>query len=150
MVRTIRLRDRTFPNQRVEKLKQGIDHGKYLASADVTLHCGGTGKSLKVHKIVLASISERLKNYLVEHEKEGNFCSCFNPSHKKKGKEAISNDGIHLILDHMEWDVLKAIIDFAYSGETKVSASIVDRVCEAAHRLQIKYLKDSFVKMDRK
>ena len=50
----------------------------------------------------------------------------------------------------MEWEVLKVIIDFAYSGETRVAASIVDRVCEAAHRLQIKYLKDSFVKMDRK
>ena len=119
MVRTIRLRDRTFPNQRVEKLKQGIDHGKYLASADVTLHCGGTGKSLKAHKIVLASISERLKNYLVEHEKEGNCCSCFNPSHKKKGKEAKVVDPdlfLQMVMIHHNFDTMQAYLCYAKVG----------------------------------
>ena len=60
------------------------------------------------------------------------------------------DDGIHIILDNIESDVLQIILDFAYSGETRVAAAIVDRICEASHRLQIKYLMDSFVKMNRK
>ena len=135
MVKTIKLRDRTFPGQRLEKLKYRLSHGNALPNADVTLHCGITGKSLKAHKLVLASISERLRSYLAEYEKEGN---------------GMDDSGIHLIIDDIEWDVLKIIIDFAYTGETKVATSIVDCICEAAHRLEIKYLKDSFVKMNRK
>ena len=149
MVRTIKLRDRTFPGQRVEKLRTGLNFKNDLTTTDVTLHCGATGKSIKAHSLVLASISDVLRDYLFEYEKEGNVCSCFNPM-KKKGKENVSDNGIHIILEDMEWEVLKIIIDFAYSGETRVAASIVDRICEASHRLQIKYLKDSFVKMNRK
>ena len=150
MVKIIKLRDQTFPNQRLAKLKLGLNYGKDLATADVTLHCGTTWRSFKAHKIVLAAISERLRDYLVQHEREGDGCCCFNPNVISTGKGTPSDEGVHLIIEHMDWEVLKIIIDFAYSGETRVAASIVDRVCEAAHRLQIKYLRDSFVKMDRK
>ena len=148
MVKSIKLRDRTFPGQRVEKLKSvaklGLKlganyaiYGKGLAIPDVTLHCGTSRRTIKVHKLVLASISNVLKSYLVENEKESNGCE-------------VEDGGIHIILDDMEFDVLRVIMDFAYSGETRVAAAIVDRIYEASHRLQIKYLKDSFVKMNRK
>ena len=148
MVKSIKLRDRTFPGQRVEKLKSVVNsslksrvkincYGNELATPDVILHCGTPGKTFRAHKLVLASISNVLKSYLVEHEKESNSCE-------------VEDGGIHIILDDMEFDVLKVIMDFAYSGETRVAAAIVDRICEASHRLQIKYLKDSFVKMNRK
>ena len=146
MVKTIKLRDNCYPGQRVEKLKSvvgcklkpGIEsygnqcYGKELATPDVTLHCGTSGKTIKAHKLVLASISDFMKLCLIENEKQE------------------EDSGIHIILDDMEYEVLKIIIDFAYSGETRVKTTIVDRICEASHRLQIKYLKDSFVKMNRK
>ena len=143
MVKTIKLRDNCYPGQRVEKLKSlanrnlkhGADdqsYGKELATPDVTLHCGTSGKTIKAHKLILASISDFMKLCLIENEKHG------------------EDSGIHIILDDMEYEVLKIIIDFAYSGETRVKTTIVDRICEASHRLQIKYLKDSFVKMNRK
>ena len=150
MVKIIKLRDQTFPNQRVAKLKLGRNQAKQLPAADVTLHCGITGRTFKAHKIVLAAISERLRDYLVQHEREGDACCCFSASVPNKCKQTPSDEGVHLIIDHMDWEVLRIIIDFAYSGEARVAASIVDRVCEAAHRLQIKYLRDSFVKMGRK
>ena len=142
MVNAVKLRDRTYPGQRIEKLntvmqlsqESGLDnrsYGKELTDPDVTLHCGTTGKIIRVHKIVLASISDVLKKYLVEHDGE-------------------EDNGIHIILDDMEFEVLRIIMDFAYSGETRVRTNIVDLICEASHRLQIKYLKDSFVKMNRK
>ena len=143
MVKTIKLRDNCYPGQRVEKLKslrncnlkRGTNdqcYGKELATPDVTLHCGTSGKKIKAHKLVLASISDFMKLCLIENEKQE------------------EDSGIHIILDDMEYEVLKIIIDFAYSGETRVKTTIVDRICEASHRLQIKYLKDSFVKMNRK
>ena len=39
------------------------------------------------------------------------------------------------------------IIEFAYVGEVKIAKNLVTSVCDAAHRLQIKFLKDSFVKV---
>lgn len=143
MVKTIKLRDNCYPGQRVETLKSAVScnlkpegddqsYGKELASTDVTLHCGTSGKTIRAHKLVLASISDFMKLCLIENEKQE------------------EDSGIHIILDDMEYEVLKIIIDFAYSGETRVKTTIVDRICEASHRLQIKYLKDSFVKMNRK
>merc|ERR1712029_773558 len=105
-------------------------YGKELSNPDVVLHCKDH-KLIRAHKLVLASISDVLKIYLVEHDGE-------------------EDSVIHIILDDMEFEVLKIIMDFAYSGETRVKTTIVDRICEASHRLQIKYLKDSFVKMNRK
>ena len=90
MVKTIKLRDSTFPGQRLEKLKYGPNYRNDPATTDVTLHCGATGKSIKAHSLVLASISDVLRDYLFEYEKEGNVCSCFNPM-KKKGKENVSD-----------------------------------------------------------
>ena len=118
MVKTIKLRDSTFPGQRLEKLKSGLNYRHDPATADVTLHCGATGKSIKAHTLVLASISDVLRDYLFEYEKEGNVCSCFNPT-KKKGKESVSDHGIHIILEDMEWDVLKIIIDLTIFEDGK-------------------------------
>ena len=141
MVKIVKLRDSTYPTQRVDRLSCGMKcsqksggndriYGKELSNPDVVLHCKDH-KLIRAHKLVLASISDVLKIYLVENDKE--------------------EDGdIHIILDDMDFEVLKIIMDFAYSGETRVKTTIVDRICEASHRLQIKYLKDSFVKMNRK
>ena len=141
MVKVVKLRDSTYPGQRVDRLSCGMkcsqksggndrSYGKELSNPDVVLHCKDH-KLIRAHKLVLASISDVLKVYLVEHDGE-------------------EDSVIHIILDDMEFEVLKIIMDFAYSGETRVKTTIVDRICEASHRLQIKYLKDSFVKMNRK
>ena len=141
MVKIVKLRDSTYPCQRVDRLSCGMrcsqksggndrSYGNELSNPDVVLHCKDH-KLIRAHKLVLASISDVLKVYLVEHDGE-------------------EDSVIHIILEDMEFEVLKIIMDFAYSGETRVKTTIVDRICEASHRLQIKYLKDSFVKMNRK
>ncbi len=123
--------------------------GDSLASrkyADVVLHCapvdpapepkGKAGKpklpapnsypTLRVHRAVLASISDFLSRLLAPFPLE---------------------EDVHLTLDATPSEVLERIVEFAYAGEVKIAKPLVSTVCDAAHRMQIKFLKDSFVKI---
>ena len=71
MVKIVKLRDSTYPGQRVERLSCGMkcsqksggndrSYGKELSNPDVVLHCKDH-KLIRAHKLVLASISDVLK-----------------------------------------------------------------------------------------
>ena len=111
--------------------------------ADVILHCvpaipavgGGADKNavkyptMRVHRPVLAAISDYFRVLLAPHPIE---------------------EDVHVTLDGTPVQVAKVICEFAYRGEVKIAKGIVKDVCDAAERLQIKFLKDSFVKISDK
>ncbi len=110
---------------------------KSRAYADVVLHCApadpvivgksaGSFPTLRVHRAVLASVSDHLAQLLAPHPLE---------------------EDVHITLDATPTEALQRIIDFAYAGEVRIAKPLVATVCDAAHRLQIKFLKDSFVKI---
>ncbi len=82
--------------------------------------------TLRVHRAVLASISDFLAGLLAPFPLE---------------------EDVHLTLDATPLQVAEKIVEFAYGGEVKIAKPLVSTVCDAAHRLQIKFLKDSFVKI---
>ena len=101
--------------------------------SDVVLHLDdGSGRQFRTHRVVLASVSEFLASLLTQH-----------PSYQ-------SEDEVHLTLAEMDYDSVKIILDFAYDGEAKIPRSHVETVCEVANQLRVKFLKDSFVKVNQK
>ena len=61
-----------------------------------------------------------------------------------------TEDEVHLTLSEMDYDSVKIILDFAYGGEAKIPRTNVETVCEVANELRVKYLKDSFIKVNQK
>ncbi len=111
------------------------------AFADVVIHCAPVdpvgdkdkGKprsraypTVRVHRAVLASISDFLSGVLATFPLE---------------------EDVHMTLDATPLQVVERIVEFAYGGEVKIAKPLVSTVCDAAHRLQVKFLKDSFVKI---
>ena len=109
--------------------------------ADVILRCANAGSvtaktgkapkktsypTLRVHRAVLASMSDFLATLIKEFPVE---------------------EDVHITLDETAFEVAKRIVEFTYAGEVKIAKTLVTSVCDAAHRLQIKFLKDSFVKV---
>ena len=120
----------------IDAFKPDREFVKALGTPDVTLHCGISGKSIQAHRLVLASISDRIRGYLADHDTITSLSS-------------VDSTGVHLILAEMEFEVLRHILEFAYNGEARIPSFYADDICEVAHRLQIKYIKDSFVKINR-
>ena len=85
--------------------------------------------TLRVHRPVLAAISDYFGALLAPHPIE---------------------EDVHVTLDGTPVQVARVICEFAYRGEVKIAKGIVKDVCDAAERLQIKFLKDSFVKISDK
>ncbi len=109
--------------------------------ADVVLHCAPADPApekpksrsartayptLRVHRAVLGAISDFLAALLAPLPLE---------------------EDIHLTLDATPLQVAEKIVEFAYAGEVRIAKPLVSTVCDAAHRLQVKFLKDSFVKI---
>lgn len=102
--------------------------------SDVVLHVGdGSGRQLKTHRVVLASISDFLSSLLTRHSSFG-----------------AEEEVVHLTLAEMDFESVKIILGFAYDGEAKIPRTSVEAVCEVANELRVKYLKDSFVKVNQK
>ena len=96
--------------------------------SDVILHLDNEVQ-LRTHRVVLASISDFLASLLGGQDNE---------------------DEVHLSLAEMDVDAVKIILDFAYDGEAKIPRACVETVCEVANELKVKFLKDSFVKVNQK
>ncbi|XP_059093048.1 mucin-5AC-like [Tigriopus californicus] len=96
--------------------------------SDVILHCG-SGRTHTCHRLVLASMSDWLRDLLALTDPESE---------------------VHISLPEMEPAVLEIVAQFTYEGTVKIPKTLVEKVCEAAHRLKIKFLKDSFVKINQK
>jgi hypothetical protein len=99
--------------------------GPEECSYDAVLSCG-QGLDLPVHRAVLASVSDFLAKIFVE----------------------TSDDDPRIIVDEMSFEVLRLVVDFAYTGEASIPASSADDVFEAAQRLGVNFLKDSFVRLE--
>ena len=124
------IRDESFPALIAEFLSQqkpGAGDEPATVSFDAVLSCGGTDAGVPVHRVVLGSVSDFLADIFREFE---------------------SYDELSILLEDMDIDVLKLIVSFAYTGEASIPATSADDVYEASQRLGIKFLKDSFVRLD--
>ena len=99
--------------------------------ADLYFLCANGGTKA-CHRVVWAAISDLMAEILA-----------VQPSVEEA-------PAVHISLPEMEPEILSIIVDFAYQGEAKIPRHLVESVCEAAHRLKIKFLKDSFVKINQK
>ena len=84
---------------------------------------------IRCHRAVLASISDFFAKLLDGHAVE---------------------EEVHVSLPELEPEILKLVVEFAYKGETKIPRKDAESVCEAAQRLKVKFLKDTFVKINEK
>ncbi len=122
------IRDESFPALLAEFLslhKPGMNNVS-SSNYDAVLSCGND-HNIPVHRLVLASVSDFLSEIFREFE---------------------SHDDLKVVMDDMNFDVLKLVVDFAYTGEALIPATSADDVFEASQRLGIKFLKDSFVRLD--
>ncbi|KAG1661375.1 Protein bric-a-brac 1 [Nymphon striatum] len=85
---------------------------------DVSLACGGN--IIKAHKIILSACSPFLKNILNDNP-------CQHPV---------------IILNNMNFAVIKALITFMYKGEVNISQDQLSTLLKTAEALQIKGLTD--------
>jgi hypothetical protein len=124
------IRDESFPallGEELLLLKPGLSSD----SCDAILCCGH-GLEVPVHKLVLAAISDFLSDVLKDHE-------------VSSGEELTAT---RIVLEDMSLEVLKLVVEFAYTGEATIPAPMADDIFEAAQRLGIKFLRDSFVRLD--
>ena len=122
------IRDESFPALIAEFMSQQKPGTLETSnvSYDAVLTCGDD-VSVPVHRVVLASVSDFLADIFREFE---------------------SYDELKIVLDDMDVDVLRLVVNFAYTGEASIPATSADDVFEASQRLGIKFLKDSFVRLD--
>ena len=122
------IRDESFPALIAEFMSQQKPGTLETSnvSCDAVLTCGDD-VSVPVHRVVLASVSDFLADIFREFE---------------------SYDELKIVLDDMDVDVLRLVVNFAYTGEASIPATSADDVFEASQRLGIKFLKDSFVRLD--
>ena len=122
------IRDESFPALLAEFMSEQKPCQNVVLNSnfDAFLCCGG-GFDVPVHRVVLASVSDFL-------------CNIF--------RECDSFEEVRIILDDMNIDVLRLIVEFAYTGNAMIPSSSADDVFEATQRLGIKFLKDSFVRLD--
>ena len=124
------IRDESFPallGEELSLLKPGLSSD----SCDAILSCGH-GLEVPVHKLVLAAISDFLSQLLKDHE--------------LSAREELQ--GTRIVLEDMKLEVLQLVVEFAYTGQATIPAPMADDIFEAAQRLGIKFLRDSFVRVD--
>ena len=124
------IRDESYPAVLLEALaleKPGLASDSF----DAVL-CVGRDFEIPVHKLVFASVSDFMGQLLKEHE---------------VGYQE-DTIGPRIILEDMKFDVLKLVVEFAYTGEASIPAPLADDIFEAAQRLGIKFLRDSFLRLD--
>ena len=105
------LRDKVFNNNRDLILSQAFAENTY---ADVTL-VSDDKIPVKAHKLILSASSPVMKNLLVNHP----------------------NSQPLIFLRDVEYQDLKAILQFLYSGQTQVNKDRLEKVIEAGKNLGI-------------
>ncbi len=120
------IKDRSFP----KVFSSGLEAASLEDATDVVLHLDN-GQTIRTHRMVLASISEFLADVLETHERDF-----------KVGGD------VHLTIVGVNYETMKLILEFACRGKADVPKSMAEAVCEISHRLEIKYLRKVFVKMN--
>ena len=86
---------------------------------DVTLACDGD-KQVKAHKVILSACSEFFRNILLKN----------------------SHQHPLIYLDNLKVDILQALIDFMYLGETNIPQDMFSGFIKAAQKYKIKGLAE--------
>merc|ERR1712142_631710 len=118
------LRDKVFNNNRDLILSQAFAENTY---ADVTL-VSDDKIPVKAHKLILSACSPVLKNLLVNHP----------------------NSQPLIFLRDVEYQDLKSILQFLYSGQSQVSEDRLEKLMEAGKNLGIDNLGLSATDSDSK